>query len=99
MLPLSISPDKAIIYKYMSTSPNKGDGNSVPPDSSTVILLLLTIADTTWRLFIPSIGFTVAGLLLDKQFGTTPWIMIAGIILGIIVAILLVRAQLKKVEK
>jgi hypothetical protein len=83
----------------MSTSPNKGDEKSVPPDSSTVILLLLTMADTTWRLFIPSIGLTIAGLLLDKQFGTTPWLLIAGTILGITIAILLIRAQLKKVEK
>ena len=83
----------------MSTSPNKGDGNSVTPDSSTVILLLLTIADTTWRLFVPTIGLMVAGLLLDKQFGTTPWIMVAGVVLGAVIAILLVRAQLKKVEK
>ena len=83
----------------MSTSPNKGDEKSVPPDSSTVVLLLLTIADTTWRLFIPSIGLTVLGLVLDKQLGSTPWIMIAGIILGVAVAILLIRKQLKKVDK
>lgn len=83
----------------MSTSPNKGDDKTVPPDSSTVILLVLTIADTTWRLFVPSIGLTIVGLLLDKHLKTTPWIMTAGVILGVMVAILLVRAQLKKVEK
>lgn len=83
----------------MSTSPNIGDDKNVPPESSTVILLVLTIADTTWRLFIPTVGMTIIGLLLDKQFDTTPWIMIAGIVLGVIVAILLVRAQMKKVEK
>lgn len=70
----------------------------MPPESSTVILLLLTIGDTTWRLFVPSVGLTVAGLLLDKQLHTTPWYMIAGIVLGISIAILLVRAQLKKVD-
>lgn len=83
----------------MSTSPNSGDDKSVPPDSSTVILLLLTLADTTWRLFVPSVGLTIVGLILDKQLHTTPWIMTAGIILGITIAILLIRAQLKKVEK
>lgn len=83
----------------MSTSPNKGDDNGVPPDSSTVILLLLTLADTTWRLFIPTVGFTILGLILDKQVQTTPWIMIAGIVVGVVVAILLIRAQLKKVEQ
>lgn len=83
----------------MSTSPNKGDDNPVPPDSSTVVLLLLTIADTTWRLFTPSIGLTIVGLILDKQLGTTPWVMIAGIVFGVAIAILLVRKQLKKVDK
>lgn len=83
----------------MSTSPNKGDDNPVPPSASTVVLLLLTIADTTWRLFIPSVGFTIIGLVLDKQLNTTPWVMISSIILGTGVAILLVRKQLKKVDK
>ncbi len=83
----------------MGTSPNSGDEKNVPPDSSTVILLLLTIGSTTWRLFIPSIGFTVIGLLLDKQFKTTPWIMIVGIILGVAIAVLLIRSQMKKVKQ
>jgi len=83
----------------MGTSPNSGDEKNVPPDSSTVILLLLTIGSTTWRLFVPSIGFTVIGLLLDKQFKTTPWIMTLGIIIGATVAALLIRSQLKKVKQ
>ena len=83
----------------MGTSPNSGDEENVPPNSSTVILLLLTIGSTTWRLFVPSIGFTVIGLLLDKQFKTTPWIMTLGIIIGATVAALLIRSQLKKVKQ
>jgi uncharacterized membrane protein YccC len=80
----------------MATSPQKGDDHQLPPKKSTV-LLLLTIADTTWRLFIPIIGLTVAGLLLDKQFGTKPWLMIISILVGVGIAVLLVRMQLKKV--
>ena len=83
----------------MGTSPNNGDDQKLPPNSSTVILLLLTIGDTTWRIFIPSVGLTIAGLLLDKHFHATPWLMIAGIIVGATVAILLVLAQMKKVKK
>jgi len=88
-----------IVYPYMSTSPNNGDDKNVPPNSSTVILLLLTMADTTWRLFVPTVGLTVLGLVLDKQFATTPWLMIAGIVLGAGLAVLLVKLQLKKVKK
>lgn len=93
------APSVGIVYKYMSTSPNDRDDQGVPPKPSTVILLALTIADTTWRLFIPSVGLTIVGLLLDKQWHTTPWAMVAGIILGTATAIWLVRAQMKKVDK
>lgn len=80
----------------MASPTDKGDEKSLPPKQSTV-LLLLTIADTTWRLFIPTVGFTIMGLLADKQFGTKPWIMVAGIIFGVTTAYLLVRSQIKKV--
>lgn len=70
----------------------------MPPKASTVILML-TIADTTWRLFFPLVGMTIAGLLLDKQFGTKPWIMIMSIALGALAAYLLVRMQIKKVKR
>jgi hypothetical protein len=82
----------------MATSPKRGDDHQMPPKQSTV-LLMLTIADTTWRLFIPIIGLMLAGLWLDKQAGTKPWLMILGIILGVAIAILLVRVQIKKVKK
>jgi ATP synthase protein I len=83
----------------MSTSQNDGDKKPTPPERSTVILLLGTIGDTTWRMFIPTIGLTVLGLLADKQFHTTPWIMTLGIILGTLIAALLVRRQMKKVNE
>ena len=82
----------------MAQSPQNGDSPSLPPKKSTV-LLLLTIADTTWRLFIPIIGFTIAGLLIDKLLGTKPWLMIVAILLGAALAIWLVNAQIKKVKQ
>lgn len=69
----------------------------MPPKQSTV-LLLLTIADTTWRTFIPTVGFTVLGLVVDKLLGTKPWLMILGIIAGTALAVWLVRQQMKKVK-
>jgi hypothetical protein len=83
----------------MSTSQNDGDKKPTPPERSTVVLLLGTIGDTTWRMFIPTIGLTVLGLLADKQLHTTPWIMTAGIIVGTLIAALLVRRQIKKVNE
>jgi positive regulator of sigma E activity len=83
----------------MSASPNRGDEKNVPPDSSTVILLILTLADTTWRLFLPIVGLTILGLIVDKSLATTPWLMIIGILMGVGMAIILVRAQMKKIGK
>jgi len=82
----------------MTTSPNNGDDHRLPPSSSTVILMLATIGDTTWRLFVPSVGLTIAGLLLDKQFHSSPWLLIAGVVIGALLAVWLVRMQLKKVK-
>lgn len=82
----------------MSTSQNDGDKTPVPPDQSTVVLLLGTIGDTTWRMFIPTIGLTVAGLVIDKLLYTKPWIMIVGMIVGTLFAYLLVRRQIRKIR-
>jgi len=50
-------------------------------------------------MFIPTIGLTILGLVIDKQLHTTPWIMILGIVLGTLTAGLLVRRQIKEVRK
>jgi hypothetical protein len=81
----------------MAPSPQKGDAPQ-PPNLPSTVILMLTIADTTWRLFVPSVGLTIVGLVLDKLLGTTPWVMVAGIIIGIAIAIWLVRLQIKKVS-
>ena len=82
----------------MPSPGNKGDETSLPPKHSTV-LLMLTIADTTWRLFIPLVGATILGLWADKQVGTKPWLMVIAMIIGAVVACLLVRTQIKKVKQ
>ncbi len=86
----------------MSKQPNDApDGHGQteqPPAKSAAVLLLSDIADTTWRMFIPSIGCTMLGLYLDKQWHTSPWLMITGIIIGVTLSGLLVRRQLKRVN-
>ena len=83
----------------MAAPHQDGDKQFTPPDRSTVILLLGTMADTTWRMFVPILALLLIGLLIDKQLHTTPWIMTAGLILGTAFAYLLVKQQLKKVRK
>lgn len=74
-------------------------GAPKPPKNSTVALLLGTIADTTWRMFIPIIGLLLAGLWLDKKYDTLPWATILLTLIGIAIATQLVRKQLKNVNK
>jgi Flp pilus assembly protein TadB len=83
----------------MGTSQNDDEKKPVPPDESTVVLLLGTIGDTTWRMFVPTIGLTILGLLADKWLHTTPWIMVVGIVAGALLAALLVLRQIKKVKQ
>lgn len=65
--------------------------------SDKVALLVLgTVADTTWRLFIPSIGGTLLGLWVDKSMEKTPLFTVIGILLGTSIAIWLVYIQIKK---
>jgi hypothetical protein len=74
-------------------------GTPRPPKQSTVVLLLGTIADTTWRMFVPIIGLLLFGLWIDKSYGSLPWAMIIFTIIGIAVATELVRRQLTNVNK
>ncbi len=81
----------------MSASPSKNsDDKPTPPDRSTVVLLLGTAGDTTWRMFIPIIGLTLVGVWVDRMFETKPIMTIVGIVTGSIIAAYLVRLQFKK---
>lgn len=68
------------------------------PLSSTVLILLGTVADTTARLFIPTIGGTILGIWIDHMFDTRPWATIAGVTIGSIVSAGLIYLQLRKVR-
>ncbi len=61
----------------------------------TTGLLFATLADTTWRLFVPTVGLTLLGVWLDQRATTRPWLMIAGIVIGTLLAVALVRRQMQ----
>lgn len=75
------------------TSSNKTE-EPATPNRSTVVFMLSTIADTTWRMFVPTIGLTFLGWFADKQWGTKPWLFILGILIGASISAILVRRQL-----
>lgn len=72
------------------------DNEKTPPAKSTVILLFMIAADTTWRMFVPIIGGTALGVWADNTVTDKPLATIIGIMIGIIIAALLIRQQLNR---
>ena len=70
-----------------------------PAEPEALGVILATIGDTTWRMFVPSVGFTLLGVWADGQFGLKPWLMIAGIVLGATGAIVRGRPQIARLQE
>lgn len=58
--------------------------------------LALEMADTTWRMFVPTVGLLLVGRYLDRHFGTKPWLMLVGATFGAVLAVMLVKRQLHR---
>lgn len=58
--------------------------------------IIATMADTTWRMFVPTIGLMWFGYYLDGQWHTKPLLLLIGAALGGVIAALLVRRQFRK---
>ena len=92
-------------FCYNKGMENRRDqGGSSPRDAHASrglgsATLIATIADTTWRMFVPSVGFTLLGVWLDEQFQTKPWLMLTGIVLGCVLAVMLVRRQIMAIRR
>lgn len=61
-------------------------------------LMLGDIADTTWRMFVPTVGGALLGLAVDQQLHTAPLCTLGGFIAGVVLAAILVRRQLTNVK-
>lgn len=82
----------------MSTS-GENNGGTPPPVRRAVLLMLGDITDTTWRMFGPVIICTAIGLWVDDQLESGPWFSLAGVLIGSVIAGLLVKKQLSKVNQ
>ncbi len=81
----------------MSKLPNEeADPRETPRPKSTAILLLGDIADTTWRMFVPTVGLAALGFVLDQQINTTPWLFILGFVLGCVITGVLIKKLFEK---
>ena len=82
----------------MIESPSLNTTTTKPP-KSTAFLLLFTILDTTWRAFVPTIGGTVLGVVLDNVFNKAPLFTLIMIPIGFVISAVLIALQIKKVRK
>ena len=69
-----------------------------PTETEALGEILATIGDTTWRMFVPSVGFTLLGVWADGQLDTKPWLMVVGIVVGFTGAALLVKKQISGIK-
>ena len=80
----------------MEKSPNSDtDKVSAPRNESSSFVLLTSMADTTWRMFVPTLPLIMAGDCLDQLYGTKPWLLLAGAVVGGVIAAWLIRRQLR----
>lgn len=85
----------------MGKLPDSSDGDGTSDDRQaglSGLMFFAVIADTTWRMFVPSIGLTLLGVWLDSEWRMKPWFMISGIVVGTIAAIALVRRQINSIN-
>ena len=70
---------------------------SAPTSEHTTATLLLTMADTTWRMVVPTAVLAVLAVMADLKFGTKPWLTMASVPVGLGLSALLVRRQMRNV--
>lgn len=81
------------------TKDDKGASQTTRQPLSAPMLLFVTALDTTWRIFVPTLGGVFAGIGLDSVWGIAPIATIVCLIIGIIITIMLVTRQLINVRK
>ena len=86
-------------YAAQKNSEDKQKPSDLKTGNPTAFILLSTAADTTWRMFVPTLGGTFIGLLLDDQNGTEPLFGIGGLLVGIVLTAVLVRQQYMQVSE
>lgn len=77
-------------------SKDSNEGHPEQSGKSPASVLILTIADTTWRMFVPTVGGLLLGRMADEQWHTSPVGMLAGVVVGAAITALLIKRQLQK---
>lgn len=72
---------------------HKHDESKLSSDSPAMSVAS-TIADTTWRMFVPTIGLLLLGRMFDTAYDTKPLGMAIGTVIGAVIAGILIIRQL-----
>jgi hypothetical protein len=82
----------------MSNNPDHKAERNVSRDPDGALQLILSMADTTWRMFTPPAILVPAGIFADLKFHTKPWLTVLSVPLGLGLSALLIKRQLGKGE-
>ena len=82
-----------------SAAAKNSDDKPKPPEKSAALILFMIAADTTWRMFIPTLGGTLLGLWIDSMLKSKPWFAVGGLVVGIIITAFLIRQLYKKANE
>lgn len=55
--------------------------------------------DTAWRMAVPVILAAVAGIFLDRHFGSGPWVTLGATVVGLGISGWLIKRQLAALER
>jgi hypothetical protein len=64
------------------------------PDGA--LQLIISMADTTWRMFTPPAIFVPAAIWADLHWGTKPWLTLISVPISLAISVMLVKKQLEK---
>ena len=78
---------------------NRASTEKSRESQSDSLYLIMSMADTTWRMFVPTIGLTLVGVYLDTKWDTMPWLTLVGAAVGGFIAAFFVKKQLQKVNQ
>lgn len=70
-----------------------------PKATSAARFVWVSLADTTWRVAVPTVLFSVVGIMLDKWLHTMPLCTLIGLVVGLAAAAKLVWDQLERANK
>jgi len=79
----------------MTTKPRQSEERVVSPDRDSTYALIMSMADTTWRMFTPPAIFVTIGIFADLSLRTKPWITLVSLVVGLFFSVLLVKKQLR----